>query len=127
MAFTIFVIILWENIPTSHASFDLLFNKRIPFLPSVLGIILVLYAQICRLAFSYKRSRENIIIEQNKMSKNGSLFPCNTKVPLAWLPTYIYCRRKIKKDLHPDECMFPVLYKRVYTLAITKKNVFSCS
>ena len=57
------------------------------------------------------------------MSKNGSLFPCNTKVPLAWLPTYIYCRRKIKKDLHPDECMFPVLYTLVH-IGDNKENVF---
>ena len=117
MAFTFSVIILWENIPISLASFDLLSTKEFHiFYKYVLRIILVFCTlRYVILLFLIKRDIQtsNIIIEQNKMSKMDLCFHVLQKYYWHGCQlTFIVAENK--KDLHPDECMFPELYIHIY-------------
>ena len=56
--------------------------------------------------------------------RNIFVFMLYTKMPLAMLPTYIYCGTKIKKDLHQEMNASFLCYTDRYTIVITKKVTF---
>ena len=112
MAFTFSVIILWENIPISLASFDLLSTKEFHiFYKYVLRIILVFCTlRYVILLFLIKREIQtsNIIIEQNKMSKMDLCFHVLQKY--YWHGCQLHLLSQKIKRIYTNTCFLSYVF-----------------